>query len=188
MACAVCCCVSCHTSSGAPVFRLAAGRDVEDGVAQKGRRKEVPIWACKVCILRCLAGFCRDVQSLKKTKHATSSNEELCLGRYVCVLMWQWDGRHARLPHLRPDLVDIRASIWERSQAAKRTRYGVQEMPLVLARPCFFPLAQRPDVHYLADASKSPTAPRDRSMAPVPDSTQCTRKPRRRAGRRAQLG
>lgn len=25
MACAVCCCVSCHTSSGAPVFRLAAG-------------------------------------------------------------------------------------------------------------------------------------------------------------------
>lgn len=109
-------------------------------MAQKGRRKEVPRWACKVCILRCLAGFCRDVQPLKKTNHATSSNKELCLGRYVCVLMWQWDGRHARLPHLRPDLVDIRASIWERRVKPRRGHGTVlQEMPLVLARPCFFP-------------------------------------------------
>lgn len=180
MACAVCCCVSCHTSSGAPVFCLAAGARCRGWGGPEGRAK------CAYSVVLRVSVEMSSLSTRQNTPLAATRNSasddmsafDVAMGWSPCAS----SASSARSCGYQG--IDL----GEKSQAAKRTRYGVQEMPLVLARPCFFPLAQRPDVHYLADASKSPTAPRDRPMAPVPDSTQCTRKPRRRAGRRAQLG
>lgn len=124
-----------------------------------GRQKEVPRWACWMCILPSSFGFLVEMSTLSKRQNTPLAALRSCTSDDMSAFQYGNE-----MMGMSP--CASFASSDEEDTVQRTGDASCCNMPL----PCFFlSLAQRPGVHYLADASKSPTAPRYRSMAPVPD-------------------